>query len=131
MSNLESGLMWLPKDAPWLGEFEAELLGFPAARHDDQVDSLSQYFGWVREWGPTIRFECHWIGDEDRVDHHLIAERLSCARGGRVLAAGSAAVEKPAATRIRGQGASSASTARKAARGTRGLEWHPQQWLRV
>ena len=52
---LESGLMWSPKDAPWLAGFEAELLGFPGARHDDQVDSLSQYFGWVRD-RPTVMF---------------------------------------------------------------------------
>ena len=50
------------KDAPWLAEFEAELLGFPGARHDDQVDSLSQYFGWVRE-RPKVTFECHWMRD--------------------------------------------------------------------
>jgi predicted phage terminase large subunit-like protein len=72
---LEAGLMWLPKDAPWLGEFEAELLGFPGARHDDQVDSLSQYFGWVRE-RPTSIFECDWMRDEDWVDHERIAARL-------------------------------------------------------
>ena len=73
---LESGLMWLPKDAPWLAEFEAELLGFPGTRHDDQVDSLSQYFGWVHD-RPKAIFECDWMGDEDRVDHDLIAERLA------------------------------------------------------
>ena len=72
---LEAGLMWLPKDAPWLADFEAELLGFPGARHDDQVDSLSQYFGWVRE-RPTSMFECDWMRDEDWVDHDLTAARL-------------------------------------------------------
>ena len=76
---LESGLMWLPKDAPWLAEFEAELLGFPGARHDDQVDSLSQYFGWVRE-RPTNTFECDWMRDEDWVDHDLIAARFARGR---------------------------------------------------
>jgi predicted phage terminase large subunit-like protein len=53
---LEAGHMVLPKDAPWLAEFEAELLGFPGTRYDDQVDSLSQYFGWVRE-RPASVFE--------------------------------------------------------------------------
>jgi predicted phage terminase large subunit-like protein len=72
---LEARLMWLPKDAPWLGEFEAELLGFPGTRYDDQVDSLSQYFGWVRE-RPTSIFECDWMRDEDWVDHERIAARL-------------------------------------------------------
>ena len=32
----------MPKDAPWLDEFLHELLGFPNARHDDQVDAFSQ-----------------------------------------------------------------------------------------
>jgi phage terminase large subunit-like protein len=35
------GSVLLPKDAPWLKEFESELLSFPG-RHDDQVDALSQ-----------------------------------------------------------------------------------------
>jgi predicted phage terminase large subunit-like protein len=69
---LEAGLMCLPKDAPWLAEFEAELLGFPGARHDDQVDALSMYFNWIRE-RPTDRFECDWLRDEPGVDHGLIA----------------------------------------------------------
>jgi predicted phage terminase large subunit-like protein len=76
---LEAGLMVLPKDAPWLGEFERELLGFPATRYDDQVDSLSQYFGWVRE-RPKTPFECDWMRDEDHVDHERIAMRLALRR---------------------------------------------------
>ena len=50
-SFIESGQMFLPVEATWLAEFQAELLGFPNARHDDQVDSRSQYFAWVRERG--------------------------------------------------------------------------------
>jgi predicted phage terminase large subunit-like protein len=73
-SYLESGLMWLPKDASWLAEFEAELLGFPGARHDDLVDTLSQYFGWIRERPKTI-FECDWGRDELGVDHDTIASK--------------------------------------------------------
>jgi len=57
---LESGLVILPKDAPWLGAFEAEVLSFPGGRHDDQVDSLTQYLAWVRERGSGI-FEVTWI----------------------------------------------------------------------
>ena len=72
---LEWGMMWLPEDAPWLADFEAELLGFPGARYDDQVDSLSQYFGWVRE-RPTSMFEWYWMCDEDPVDHERIAAAL-------------------------------------------------------
>jgi predicted phage terminase large subunit-like protein len=44
---MESGAILLPEDAPWLGEFMTELLGFPGARHDDQVDALAQLVTWV------------------------------------------------------------------------------------
>jgi phage terminase large subunit-like protein len=42
------GSILLPKDAPWLKEFESELLSFPG-RHDDQVDALAQGLAWRRE----------------------------------------------------------------------------------
>ncbi len=48
----EGGSVLLPKDAPWLDAFVAELLSFPG-RHDDQVDALSQGLAWRRaEWKP-------------------------------------------------------------------------------
>jgi predicted phage terminase large subunit-like protein len=42
------GSVLLPKDAPWLEAFVAELLSFPG-RHDDQVDALAQGLAWRRE----------------------------------------------------------------------------------
>jgi predicted phage terminase large subunit-like protein len=36
--DFENGRVFLPKGAPWLGEYEHELLTFPAGTHDDQVD---------------------------------------------------------------------------------------------
>ena len=48
------GSLLLPKDAPWLEEFEAELLSFPG-RHDDQVDALAQGLAWHRAaWKPPL-----------------------------------------------------------------------------
>jgi predicted phage terminase large subunit-like protein len=44
---IEGGSVLLPKDAPWLEAFVAELLSFPG-RHDDQVDALSQGLAWNR-----------------------------------------------------------------------------------
>ena len=35
-------MVHFPKNAPWLDDLEAELLGFPGMPHDDQVDSVSQ-----------------------------------------------------------------------------------------
>lgn len=40
--KFESGRVWFPQAAPWLSDLEAELLAFPAGRHDDQVDSIVQ-----------------------------------------------------------------------------------------
>lgn len=37
----EAGRVYHPKFAPWLAEFEDELLLFPMAKHDDQVDTVS------------------------------------------------------------------------------------------
>src|SRR5258708_24734274 len=52
----EGGSVLLPKDAPWLEAFVAELLSFPS-RHADQVDALTQGLAWRREaWkGPLGR----------------------------------------------------------------------------
>lgn len=44
---IEAGLLYLPRNAAWLGAFEHELLGFPNARHDDQVDAISQLMSWL------------------------------------------------------------------------------------
>jgi len=32
--------LYVPSDAAWLPAFRSELLGFPAGKHDDQVDAL-------------------------------------------------------------------------------------------
>jgi hypothetical protein len=32
--------LYVPEAAPWYADFRAELLSFPAGRHDDQVDAL-------------------------------------------------------------------------------------------
>lgn len=55
---IEGGRVFLPESAPWLGEFEKEVLAFPHGRHDDQVDSMSQFLIWARDdldAGPRIR----------------------------------------------------------------------------
>ncbi len=44
---IEAGRVLIPSDAPWLAEFRRELTMFPNARHDDQVDSLSQFLSWL------------------------------------------------------------------------------------
>ena len=40
--RIEAGFVYLPFNAPWLEDFELELMAFPGGTHDDQVDAFSQ-----------------------------------------------------------------------------------------
>jgi predicted phage terminase large subunit-like protein len=46
-AKLEAGFALFPQEAPWLEDLRREVTGFPRARHDDQVDSLSQFLAWT------------------------------------------------------------------------------------
>lgn len=48
-ASFEAGRVSFLRDAPWLIDLERELLGFPNAKHDDQVDSITQFLQWVAE----------------------------------------------------------------------------------
>jgi predicted phage terminase large subunit-like protein len=50
----EGGSVLLPAKAAWREEFIAELLAFPAAPNDDQVDALTQALAYGRN-APRIR----------------------------------------------------------------------------
>jgi predicted phage terminase large subunit-like protein len=53
-AKFEAGHVHFPKDAFWLSEFISELLAFPNGRHDDQVDSVSQFLRWWQnDWSRT------------------------------------------------------------------------------
>ncbi len=49
---IESGQVYLPRQAAWLADLRAEIVQFPNGRHDDQIDSISQYLGWIRRPKP-------------------------------------------------------------------------------
>jgi predicted phage terminase large subunit-like protein len=51
---IEAGRVHLPRSAPWLDTFHAEMVAFPSGRHDDQVDSVSQFLGWVTRQRPSV-----------------------------------------------------------------------------
>ncbi|MEY2392838.1 phage terminase large subunit [Wolbachia endosymbiont of Tettigetta isshikii] len=46
---IESGKVFLPHQAIRLNDFEYEILMFPEAHYNDQVDSTVQYLQWIRE----------------------------------------------------------------------------------
>ena len=45
----ESGRIKFPQEAYWLVECTRELTAFPYAKHDDQVDAMTQALGFMRE----------------------------------------------------------------------------------
>jgi predicted phage terminase large subunit-like protein len=51
---IEAGYVYLPAAAPWLGDFEIEIKAFPGGRHDDQVDSLSQFLVWASKHQESV-----------------------------------------------------------------------------
>lgn len=51
-AKIEAGTVMLPVSAPWLAEFQREILQFPGGRYADQVDSMTQYLGWFRSPRP-------------------------------------------------------------------------------
>ncbi len=51
-AKVEAGHIHLPKEADWLDTFLHELLAFLNGRHDDQVDSVSQFLKWSSQQSP-------------------------------------------------------------------------------
>jgi len=63
--RFEAGRILLPAEAPWLADFESELLAFPSGRYGDQVDALMLCLDWFAkndhclppsEWPSAILF---------------------------------------------------------------------------
>ena len=55
---IEAGRVFLPEQASWLPDYEAEMTSFPNSAHDDQVDMTSQFLRWAgarRLKGPRLR----------------------------------------------------------------------------
>lgn len=51
LGEVEAGLILLPNDAPWIEAFRSEIRAFPYGRHDDQVDSFSQFVNYqIGHW---------------------------------------------------------------------------------
>ncbi|NIT59365.1 MAG: phage terminase large subunit, partial [Aliifodinibius sp.] len=45
---IESAQVLFPKKAYWLADFQHEVVTFPMGKHDDQIDSMSQFLEWAR-----------------------------------------------------------------------------------
>ncbi|MFZ8977249.1 MAG: phage terminase large subunit [Pseudohongiellaceae bacterium] len=49
---LENGIVYVDKTATWLPDFHRELTRFPNTKHDDQVDSVSQFLMYYKDYMP-------------------------------------------------------------------------------
>jgi len=47
-ADCEAGNVFLPEDAPWLSELLHIAAHFPAVKHDDCVDAMTQFLNWRR-----------------------------------------------------------------------------------
>jgi predicted phage terminase large subunit-like protein len=57
--RFEAGRVRLPVEAPWLADFESELMSFPNGRYDDQVDALMLFLDWFSQNEPNINM--NWV----------------------------------------------------------------------
>jgi phage terminase large subunit-like protein len=64
-ARFENQQIHLPREAHWLSDLLHEILAFPNARHDDQIDSISQFLNWAE------RDHCSqqwiWIGAAPKI----------------------------------------------------------------
>jgi predicted phage terminase large subunit-like protein len=55
-ARFEAGQVHFPREASWLDELLHELLAFPNGRHDDQIDSISQFLNWAEAHCSSMSF---------------------------------------------------------------------------
>jgi predicted phage terminase large subunit-like protein len=48
-ATIENGFVYLPTEAAWVPAYLHELTVFPRGKHDDQVDSTSQFLEWFKK----------------------------------------------------------------------------------
>lgn len=65
-----------PANAAWLADLEHELLAFPGSRHDDQVDSISQYLNWSNDRSGQS-FICHNLWDDTQETPETLMDVLA------------------------------------------------------
>ena len=60
---IEGGNVYLPNEAEWLNAYIDQMSMFPRAKHDDMVDSTTQFLSWIK-----TRFDNYYDDDYDDYD---------------------------------------------------------------
>jgi predicted phage terminase large subunit-like protein len=71
--HIADGHVHLPVQADWLADFLDEVENFPDGRHDDQVDSMSQFLGYTAQLndGLDLNFELVSVRGGNSIGHRL------------------------------------------------------------
>ena len=69
--EIEAGMLWFPRRADWLKDFESELTKFPKSTHDDQVDALAYSVQVYKAMPAVLRREREPVTMEERVQANL------------------------------------------------------------
>lgn len=72
---IESGHVFLPRNAPWLEEYLDQWAAFPNGRHDDMVDSSSQALRWLDRFpdaAPPSEEELRCYEDEEAAREAIV-----------------------------------------------------------
>jgi hypothetical protein len=87
-STIESGFVYLPKDASWLATYLHELITFPNAKYDDQADSSAQALDWLRAKSYTCGvFEFyHQEAIRQKLKLHVDYKFVSCEEDDEIVA---------------------------------------------
>jgi predicted phage terminase large subunit-like protein len=60
----DRGDVRFPRNAVWMKEYIQELTGFPAMRHDDQVDATANYLAWITGEKPFDLYGAFMFADK-------------------------------------------------------------------
>jgi predicted phage terminase large subunit-like protein len=93
---LEAHRVFLPSEAPWLLEFERELLSFPAGKHDDMVDAFALALAqvaprprsWLFSWGAGGASEVELDSPEATAEFREFDKEKTAEERDRAIAAG-------------------------------------------
>ena len=70
---IETGKVWIPSNKPWADDLLTEMLQFPNAAHDDQVDAMTMAIHYMKEsWHLTHPEDPDW-DDEDKKNKKRVA----------------------------------------------------------
>lgn len=87
-ARMEAGTVYFKQGAPWLHELEHELVSFPNAEHDDQVDVLAYQAIDVTRYGSSQWDKAYGIKRCGACGHGFVgSQHQSCPRCGVLLAA--------------------------------------------